>query len=126
MDKKGVELSFNVIIIAIIVLLVLVLVGSFFVGGFTKLFDIIFGVGPDSISTASTTCSSQCNVAQTSDDVTKKNSQYCRKTWKFDVNPEDGALDKDIEGNLRKYHCYEPPISVSCTGVQDGVQEFCA
>ena len=60
------------------------------------------------------------------DDVTKKNSQYCRKTWKFDTNPEDGALDKDIEGNLRKYHCYEPPISVSCTGVQDGVQEFCA
>ena len=119
MNKKGVELSFNVIIIAILVILVLVIVGAFFVGGVTKLFDLIFGVGPDDVSTASIVCSTQCNLAQSLDDASRKNSGYCRKTWKFDFSPQDGVIDKDIEGGIKRYQCYETPISQSCPGVQD-------
>ncbi len=118
MDKKGAELSFNVIVVAILVILVLVIVAYFFIGGVTKLVNQIFGVGPDDISTASSSCSSKCLLAQSLDTTSKKSSEYCRKTWKFDVDG-DGQIDKDAEGNIRKYHCYESPISQDCASVRD-------
>jgi flagellar basal body-associated protein FliL len=121
MNKKGAELSFNVIIIAILVILVLVVVAASFLGGFSKLIAIIFGQGPDNLEAATTTCVSKCTAAQTYDSpISKKNSAYCRNTFNFDYQtPQDGQLDKDLEGNVRKYHCYEPPIGVPCPGVDN-------
>ncbi len=118
MDKKGVELSFNVIIIAILVILVLVIVGAFFAGGVTKLIGTIFGTAPDELSTATSTCSSQCSIAQSSAENAKKNSGYCTKWFKFD-NDNDGQIDQDIEGNVKRYYCYNNPIGLSCPGVEE-------
>lgn len=122
MDKKGAELSFNVIIIAILVILVLVIVAAFFAGGVTKLINLIFGAAPDPLDSASTTCSTQCSIAQSRSENTIKNSGYCKKWFKFDTD-EDGNLEKDIEGNIKKFHCYESPISISCPGVQDKCEQ---
>ncbi len=119
MNKKGAELSFNVIIVAILVILVLVVIASFFLGGFSKLSEILFGVKQSDLTTATTLCTSYCSQAQTYDsDILRKNSEYCRKSWKFDNN-EDGLVDKDAEGNIRKYHCAESPVGVKCPGVED-------
>ena len=118
MNKKGVELSMNVVIIAILVILVLVIVAAFFVGGIGHLVDIIRGVAPDDQSTAASTCSSKCDLAQVLNEATKKNAEYCTKTWKFDENG-DGKIDVDAEGNIKRYHCYDSPISVRCPGVED-------
>lgn len=118
MNKKGAELSFNVIIIAILVILVLVIVAAFFAGGVTKLINLIFGTAPDELSTASTTCSTQCSIAQSQSENTIKNSGYCKKWFKFDED-KDGNIDNDIEGNVKRYYCFQSPISISCPGVQD-------
>ena len=121
MNKKGAELSFNVIIIAILVILVLVVIGSFFLGGFGKLADILFGQSPDRVDIASQTCSSNCLLAQSYENQkSKETSSYCRKSFRFDAD-DDGNVDKDAEGSIRKYRCYESPVSQSCPGVQ----EFC-
>ena len=74
----------------------------------------------DTIEVASESCVYRCVFAQNSEEITLKNSGYCKKWYKFD-NDEDGNIDKDIEGNVRKYHCYESPISISCPGVE----QFC-
>ncbi|MEK6933024.1 MAG: hypothetical protein AABW56_04510 [Nanoarchaeota archaeon] len=121
MDKKGAELSFNVIIIAILVILVLVIVGAFFAGSFSNLVKILTGQGIDSVDAASNACSSKCLTAQNyGTQKAKETSSYCRSAWNFDTDG-DGNVEKDAEGNLRKYHCYESPIGQSCPGVQ----EFC-
>ncbi len=122
MNKRGAELSFNVIIIAILVILVLVVIAAFFLGGFGKLVEILSGQVIDSVDAASSSCNSNCLLAQSyTNQKSKETSGYCRKTWKFDYSPEDGNVDRDVEGNLRKYHCKEAPVSQSCPGVQ----EFC-
>ena len=120
MNKKGAELSFNVIIIAILVILVLVVVAAAFLGGFAQLWRTLIGQGPDSLEAATATCTSKCASAQTySTNIQKVNSAYCTNSFNFDVNPQDGQNDRDAEGNLRKYHCYQAPISVSCAGVDN-------
>ena len=123
MNKKGVELSFNVVIIAIIVILVLVVLASFFVGGFTKLAEIIFGQSVDSLESATTTCTTSCSRAQLYEStIQKRNSGYCTKTWRFDED-KDGNTDRDAEGNLKKYYCYQTPINVDCPGVKNSCEE---
>lgn len=119
MDKKGAELSFNVIIIAILVILVLVIVASVFVGGFGKLTEILFG-NIDNLETATTTCTTRCLSSQSySTERQKLNSAYCTRSFNFDYNPKDGKSDRDLEGNLKNYYCYQAPISVSCPGVDN-------
>ncbi len=118
MNKKGAELSFNVIIIAILVILVLVVIAAFFLGGFGRLSDLIFGQAPSNLEVATNTCTSNCQLAQTyTTDQTKRNSGYCTKSFKFDYSPEDGNVDKDAEGNIKKYLCNQAPIGVTCPGV---------
>ena len=124
MNRRGAELSFNVIVIAILVILVLVVIAAFFLGGFAKLSDLIIGVSPDDLETSTRLCDSNCLTAQNfGSDRLKQNSAYCRKTWKFDYSPEDGEIDRNLEGNVKRYHCYENPISVTCPGVSKDLCE---
>lgn len=123
MNKKGAELSFNVIIIAILVIVVLVAVVAFFLGGFGKLIDVIFPQSITSVEAATTACSNSCSLAQTYEtDIQKKNSGYCTKTFVLDTNG-DGKADVDLDGTLKKYHCNEEsgpnPLSVTCADVED-------
>lgn len=120
-DKKGAELSMNVVIIAILAILVLVLVAFFFTSGtgslFDKIKDIFRSNVPDDISLAIQACESNCNNAQDLlSDNAKENSAYCSKTWNFDLD-KDGRLDTEGD-ELRGFHCWETPISTSCPDVQ--------
>ena len=120
-DKRGAELSMNVVIIAILVVIVLVIVAFFFTGGFAKISETIRGIFnpsiPDDLQIAQQTCSQNCELAQAYEqDSLKQTSNYCKKTYKLDADG-DGKADSDSEGNLRKYHCWEAPASQICPGV---------
>jgi flagellar basal body-associated protein FliL len=118
-NKKGAELSFNIIIIAILVLLVLVLVGYFFTSGFAGLSNLFRGLTPDDKDVAVTSCTAKCQTAQQfSTDAQKASSSYCKTTWKLDTNG-DGKADYDSENKIVKYHCYDSAINVGCADIED-------
>ena len=112
MNKKGVELSMNVIIISILVILVLLVLAFFFLGGTSNLFQKIQSVGPDNLETAVRDCTSKCELAQTySTTVLKGKSGYCSTTYKIDGN-NDGVADE-------KHHCWSDTLGVDCPGIKD-------
>lgn len=109
-DKKGAELSMNVIIIVIILVIVLVVMVSFFYGGFGSLTDRIRQVGPDTKDVAVADCKSKCQLAQGSEgDNAKEKSSYCRKLVNVDSNL-DGKVDQ-------KHRCWSNEIGEQCPGV---------
>jgi|SRR3989344_387350 len=117
-QKRGAELSFNIIIIVIILVIVLVIVAAFFTGSFTKLVEQITRAGPDNLQNSLSECRSSCQLAQTYETENQKSkSRYCRANWHFDVD-DDGNLEKDGD-DLREYHCWEFPIEESCPGVEN-------
>lgn len=110
-DKKGVELSLNTIIIAVIVIVLLVSVISFFLFGFKGLTDRIKGVfyitqaGTDRVF-AEQACASYCQNAELLQTATAKlASPYCNKAFYIDGN-NDGEADKDsITNEYIEYYC---------------------
>ncbi len=109
-DKKGAELSMNVIVIVIILVIVLVVLVAFFLGGFSQLVERLKGVGPDNKDTAIQDCSSKCLVAQgLPGDNAKERSSYCRKLVSVDTDG-DGKADQ-------KHRCWSSEIGDQCPGV---------
>src|SRR3989338_9454899 len=109
-NKKGAELSMNVIIISILVILVLLVLAFFFLGGTSNLFSQIQKVGPDNLETATNDCLSKCQLSQSyTSDTAKVNSGYCRSTYSVDSD-SDGVADE-------KHHCWSNIINVDCPGV---------
>ena len=113
MNKKGVELSMNVIIISILVILVLVVLSFFFLGGTANLFEKIQSVGPDNLDTAKSDCRSKCQFAGSLN--IKEDSSYCRTTFKVDTN-EDGIADE-------KHHCWSNTVNIDCPGIDELCKE---
>jgi len=112
MNKKGAELSMNVIIISILVILVLVVVAFFFLGGTAKLFSGIKQFSPDNIEIAVGDCNSKCQLAQTYSNPTQiKTSGYCRKQVMVDGDGDDIADEI--------HRCYSNTIGVECPGVEE-------
>jgi len=112
MNKKGAELSMNVIIVAILVILVLVILAYFFLGGTAKLFGGIQQYAPDNIDIAKQDCASKCELAQTyTIDSQKTNSGYCTKWIKYDKDG-DGVYDQ-------RRRCYADDIDIDCPGVKE-------
>ncbi len=110
LNKRGAELSINVIIISILVILVLVIVAAFFTGGSAKLFsavkDIFSGTtaGTDR-ALAEQNCQLYCS--QSSSLQNPSNSAYCTKFFKIDADG-DGEADYTKEGDIKvykKYYC---------------------
>ena len=115
-NKKGAELSLNIIIIAIIVIVVLVVVIAFFTGTISGIFDRLRGIAPDSLDVAVQDCTGKCQLAQSFDtSAAKKSSSYCKKTIKVDTN-EDGIADE-------KHHCWSNVINVDCPGITNECRE---
>ena len=112
MNKRGAELSMNVIIISILVILVLLVLAFFFLGGTSNLFSKIQSVGPDNLETAARDCTSKCQLAATyTTDALKVRSGYCSTTYSVDSDG-DGVADK-------KHHCWSDTLGINCPGVQD-------
>src|SRR3989338_2996526 len=120
-DKKGMELSLNTIIIAIIAIILLVAVVSFFLFGFKGLTDrikvIFYGTtaGTD-IVLAQQTCNSYCQNAALLPENIREGSPYCKHTFFIDED-NNGEADKDAGNNYIKYTCFPDTdtISVPCT-----------
>ena len=108
MNKRGAELSMNVIIISILVILVLVVLSFFFLGGTSTLFQRIQSVGPDNLDMAKSDCTSKCQLAQSFS--IKTQSSYCRTTYNIDTN-NDNIADE-------KHHCWSEKIDIPCPGIQ--------
>ena len=118
-NKRGVELSMNVVIIAILVILVLIVVSVFFLGGFTTLSNKIkdiFGItkGTD-VPIAIESCKSKCSLAE----QTNSNDVFCKATFRIDANNDGTADYTEEDGNKKyiEYHCYDSPISTTCPDI---------
>ena len=121
MDKKGAELSVNVVIIAILAILVLVVVAFIFTGGASKFTETVRNIlnpvpkGSD-VSFAVSECKTKCALAQTLEDP--KISSYC--TDKIDyahpTKEEDGApkLVKDVKCYSDKLLMVQAPCDITC------------
>ena len=115
-DKKGAELSMNVIVISIIVIVVLVVVISVFLGFIGNFREGLKGATPDELDLAIQDCQSKCQFAQSFEgDTLKAASSYCKKTIPFD---DDGDELADF-----KAHCYDSNIGIDCPGISD--QNLC-
>tara|TARA_Y100000034_G_scaffold136460_1_gene213058 strand:- start:1823 stop:2191 length:369 start_codon:yes stop_codon:yes gene_type:complete len=112
MNKRGAELSMNVIIISILVILVLLVLAFFFLGGTSNLFEKFQTISPDNLDIATRDCTSKCQLAQTSSgNIVKEKSSYCSTTYHIDSNSDNVADEK--------HHCWSNTIGVDCPGVQE-------
>ena len=110
-NKKGAELSLNIIIISIIIIVVLVVVIAFFLGAFSKFRTGISSTDAEDLGLAVQDCTSKCQFAQSFDsNIAKRASGYCRKTINVDINSD--KLADQLE------HCWSDTLGVSCPGVQ--------
>jgi len=130
-DKKGVELTLNTVIIAILIVLVLVVIIGFFLGGTNKMKDTIFRIfsgetaGTD-VSIALQQCASYCSQAEGWSTELRNKSPYCKFTFKLDTD-NNGEADKNIGGGTVigdgtadvgeyiNYGCTYPPLNVPCS-----------
>src|SRR3989344_1256638 len=116
-DKKGAELSMNVIVIVILLVIVLVVLVAFFLGGFSQLVERIQSIGPDNKDVAIQDCQTKCLSAQNlQGDNARGKSSYCRKTVNIDTDG-DGKVD-------RKDHCWSNEIGETCPGVTSVCQSL--
>tara|TARA_Y100000310_G_scaffold336728_1_gene422048 strand:+ start:473 stop:835 length:363 start_codon:yes stop_codon:yes gene_type:complete len=114
MDKKGAELSVNVVIIAILAILVLVVVAFIFTGGASKFTETVRNIlnpvpkGND-IAFAVSECNTKCAIAKSQDNPAT--SDFCTKTVDY-KNPvvDDPKSDDYI---VKDKKCSEVP-GVSC------------
>jgi len=134
LNKKGAELSINVIIIAILVILVLVIVAAFFTGGSSKLFGTVKEIFTKSTAgtdrgLAEQFCQQYCDQAQ--DLQNPRNSAYCGTSFKIDAD-SDGEADFTLEGDTKvykKYYCspgspFGESLRIGCNDKQ-GQQIIC-
>ena len=113
-DKRGVELTLNTVIIAILVVLVLVVLIGFFLGGTGKAksqIQTLFGEGASapSVSIVIEQCKTYCDQIEDAgmSDEDKKASLYCTREFKLDING-DGTVEAE------SFKCSGAPIFVNC------------
>ena len=139
-NKRGAELTLNMVIIAALVILVLVFVVAFFLGGFGGLTDTFKETfwkttsGTD-LSLALQNCKSYCQRAESLYDTVPEGqrsaivgaSSYCKQTFRIDKDG-DGVADKTSDGeNYIEYKCFPGAgnsLDVPCS--QEKVIRFCS
>src|SRR3989344_6749927 len=104
MDKKGAELSVNVVIIAILAILVLVIVAFIFTGGASKFSETVRKIlnpvpKSNDIAFAISECNTRCALAKSGTDE----SRFCDYTVK---NVDD---DRDPETDTKDLDCPDVP-----------------
>ena len=115
-DKRGIELSMNVIIISIILVIVLVIIVLFFTGGASNFIERVKGlIGTQTIdySTAQLKCNTYCSNSDSNpNDLTwKKNFCGSSPGTRFDIDTNgDGKADRT------QISCSE--LGVSCSSIQ--------
>lgn len=115
MDKKGVEITLNTVIVGILVVLVLLVVTTFFLGGTAGLTrtvrDIFYGTTAGTSEViAVQTCNTRCEQAGLLPEVSVKTSAFC--TAKFDV---DRNNDGEIQADEKAKSCTD--LGVICEDI---------
>ncbi len=118
-EKRGAELSMNVIIVAIIVILVLVVVVVFFLGGFNsiaiKLRNLVGSTSTD-LSTAIVRCNSWCSNYETTTNKGQWQANFCGtapgSTFDIDVNNDD-KIEPGVDRTNQ--NCFQ--IGASCASI---------
>lgn len=134
LNKRGAELSINVIIIAILVILVLVIVAAFFTGTSSKLFSSVRDIFRTSMAgttlqLAEQNCQSYC--IQAKDLQNPLRSAYCNSYFNIDID-NNGEAEYILEGTTpiyKKYYCNPNPLdgeslNIPCNDKQ-GQQMLC-
>lgn len=125
MQKKGAELSLNVIIIAVLALIVLVIVAATFLGGWSALKEKLglsqaIVQGAD-YNLAIQNCQLWCTEASDLPVDKQKLSSYCVQTQNVDVNRNDKLDDTerdmvcDVENSKPGY---DNSLDVSCSNIK--------
>ena len=106
-NKKGVELSLNTAIIAILLVLVLIVVIGFFLGGTAKAKGTITDIfsrsteGTD-VDIALVQCQSWCEQAKSRPaGELRTGSAFCTKTFVLDIQPETAVKCSDSLLNVK-------------------------
>lgn len=108
MNKKGAELSLNVVVVAVLVIMVLVVVTIFFLGGMggmtSKIKSMFFGTlaGTDR-TIAVQTCQTRCEQAKLL--PIPMTSAFCSSFYIDDDG--NGEADKNDKGEYTKFYCYK-------------------
>lgn len=112
MKNKKAAISVEMIVYVAIAVFILVIIIGFATGAFQKLF---WGLEPKGeVGTAQDKCKLHCSEAKDAvlRDGTGKwtTTQYCSSTFAIDLD-EDGEIDSETE----VLHCWNAPISETCT-----------
>ena len=115
MNKKGVELPLNTLIVVILVVIVLIVVTVFFLGGTSSLSrtirSIFFGTtGGTDLNLGIEQCNNHCGLAQTLPEAAQVNSGYCKQKYDIDKNLDGKITEVDAVG----VSCWKDPINVVC------------
>ena len=126
LDKKGVELSTNAIIIFVLAALALAVLAYFFLSGTGKTTGTIADIFRTSTagvtrSLAIETCQQRCEQIQEATDEQIKKRAYCTKSSYIDADG-DGQADSDSDGKKIPFYCLKD-LGVSCT--VRGTPTFC-
>ncbi|MBI2040828.1 MAG: hypothetical protein HYT16_01875 [DPANN group archaeon] len=124
-NKKAQGLPLTTIAIAILVILTLVVVALFVTGGFSRVFGAgakVTSGGAGSVDADRAACQSFCTQAlQSPTAAIFKNSGYCKKVLKADLN-KDNKIDGTVTGGVTEnnFRCWdapvEYPVGIDCTG----------
>ena len=113
-DKRGIELSINTLVIAILVILTLIIIVIFFLGGAKRVTDTISGIffkttaGTDR-SLAVQTCGTYCDQALSLPKTLQSKSSYCTSWFNIDTKGK-GEADKgtgDWADKYVKFFCFD-------------------
>lgn len=129
MNKRGVELTLNTVIIGILVVLVLIVIITFFLGGTAGLTRTIRGIfygttAGTSETLAIQTCQNRCDqgLLLPAGDI-RKLSAFCTQYFEIDKN-NDGEADFDLvldKKLSREYYC---PVDYPDKPKVEGAQPF--
>ena len=117
MDKKGVEITLNTVIVGILVVLVLLVVTTFFLGGTAGLTrtvrDIFYGTTAGITEViAIQTCNTRCEQAEILPESRWLDSAFCKVTFDVDQN-NNGELEEKEKG----LNCVA--LGVNCAAIND-------
>jgi hypothetical protein len=125
LGKKGVEMTLNTVVVAILVLLVLVVIVGMFLGGTSQLKDFASrilrqNVAGTDIDLALGQCDQWCVQAKDRPSPElQASSPYCTKNFKLDTDGDGtaeymaGSDDKEYQ----EFYCWDSPLNIICSGV---------
>jgi len=115
-NKKGAELSMNVIIISILVIVVLVIILLVFtgqMGSFVSKLKTLFGSQGVDLNTAIITCNGLCQSYSTSGINSYANDFCGGKKFSIDKNGDGKIVDTEKDQTCNEH------LSVSCSAIEE-------